>query len=57
MTKDDLDILEELINNALESYLDSGYGLNSEYTIALRNLLNKLGLKEYWDYDKKYGGE
>lgn len=57
MDKEDLDILEEIINNEIESQLDSGYKLNSEYVISLRNLLKKLNLKEYWDYDKKYGGE
>ena len=49
-------MLEEIINNEIESYLDSGYKLTDEYTINLRNLLKKLGLKELWDYDKKYGG-
>lgn len=56
MNKEDLDMLEEIINNEIESYLDSGYKLTDEYTINLRNLLKKLGLKELWDYDKKYGG-
>lgn len=56
MNKEDLDILEEIINNEIESYLDSGYKLTDEYTINLRNLLKKLSLKEIWDYDKKYGG-
>lgn len=57
MDKEDLVILEEIINDEIESILDSGYKLNSEYVISLRNLLKKLNLKEYWDYDKKYGGE
>ena len=57
MDKIDLAILEEIINDEIESQLDSGYKLNSEYVIKLRELLKKLNLKEYWDYDKKYGGE
>lgn len=55
MNKEDLEILEELINDTLEAYLDSGYYLTDTYIIRLRNLLKKLGLKEIWDYDKKYG--
>lgn len=54
LTVDDLDILEEIINDELESYLDSGYLLTSEYVIKLRNLLKRLGLKEIWNYDEKY---
>ena len=55
MDKIDLAILEKIINDEIKSQLDSGYKLNSEYVIILRNLLKKLNLKEYWDYDKKYG--
>ena len=54
LTRDDLDMLEEIINNELESYLDSGYLLTSEYTIKLRNLLKRLDLKEIWNYDERY---
>ena len=57
MDKIDLAILEKIINDEIKSQLDSGYKLNSEYVIILRNLLKKLNLKEYWDYDKKYGGQ
>ena len=54
LSKDDLDMLEELINNELESYLDSDYLLTSEYVIKLRDLLKRLGLKEICNYDEKY---
>lgn len=56
MNKEDLDILEEIINEEILSYLDSGYKLTDEYTINLRNLLKKLGLKEIYNFDKRYGG-
>ena len=54
MNKEELEVLEQVLNDELESYLDSGYSLNSEWVITIRNLLKKLNLKEYWDYDKKY---
>lgn len=54
LTKDELDILEDALNEALEEYLDSGYKLTDEYVINLRALLRKLGLREYYNYDKKY---
>ena len=56
MNKEDLDILEELINEEIYSYLESGYKLTDEYTLNLRDLLKKLGLKEIYDFDKRYGG-
>lgn len=57
LNKEELDALEEILNEELESCLDSGFGLKNERVVLVRNLLRKLGLKEYWDYDKKYGGE
>ena len=57
MNKRQLEILEELLNNELEAYLDSGYGLNDDYVIELRKFLKHFNLKEYWNYDKKYGSD
>lgn len=37
MNKDDLDLLQDLINEEILSYLDSGYKLTDEYTVNLRN--------------------
>ena len=54
MSKEDLSILEELINEAIVSYLDSGYNLTDGYVINLRNLLKKLDLKEVYNFDKRY---
>lgn len=56
MSKEDLDILEELINEEIERYLESGYKLTDEYTVNLRKILKKLNLKEMYDFDKYYGG-
>lgn len=54
MNKEDYEILEEILNEELESYLSSGYSLQSEYAINLRNLIRKLNLKEIYDFDKRY---
>lgn len=51
---DDLSILQEVLNEEIESYLQSGYKLTDEYTIKLRNLLKKLNLKENYNFDKRY---
>lgn len=54
LDKEDLDILQEVLNEEILSYLDSGYKLDDEYTINLRNLLRKLNLEEVYDFDKRY---
>ena len=54
LDKKDLDILQEVLNEEILSYLDSGYKLDDEYTIDLRNLLRKLNLEEVYDFDKRY---
>ena len=54
MNKEELAVLEQVLNEELESYLDSGYSLSSEWVITIRNLLKKLNLSEYWNYDKRY---
>lgn len=57
MNKRQLEILEELLNNEIEECLDSGFGLNNDYVIELRQFLKEFNLKEIWDYDKKYGSD
>ena len=52
LDKKELDILQEVLNEEILSYLDSGYKLDNEYTIDLRNLLKKLNLEEIYDFDK-----
>lgn len=51
LTKEDLLTLEELINEEIKNYLDSGYSIKDDYVIDLRSLLKKLNLKEYYKYD------
>lgn len=46
MTNKELDILEEILNEEIISYLDSGYEFTNEYIIILLNLLEKFGFKE-----------
>ena len=51
LTKEDLMILEEIINEEIHNQIDSGYK-GSDYVRTLRNLLNKLDLKEIYNFDK-----
>ena len=50
--KDELACLEELINEEIKSYFDSGYEIKGSYITMLRNMLKKLHLNEYYNYDK-----
>lgn len=54
LNKDDLYILQEVLNEEIENYLQSGYKLTDEYTIKLRNLLKKLNLRENYDFDNRF---
>ena len=52
--KNELAILEELLNEEIESYCQSGYSVKSEYVVRLRNMIKKLGLREFYDFDKRF---
>lgn len=52
MDKEDLEILQEILNEEILSYLDSGYSSKCEYVVRLRNILKKLNLKEIYNFDK-----
>lgn len=54
LTRDDLSILEEIINQEIENYLQSGYKLTDKYVIDLRKILKKLNLKEIYNFDKRF---
>ena len=54
LNEDDLDILKEVLNEEIFSYLDSGYKLTDEYTVKLRNILKKLKLRENYDFDNRF---
>ena len=53
LDKKDLDILQEILNEEIYSYLNSGFNLDDEYVVKLRNLLKKLNLEEIYDFDKR----
>ena len=48
----DLEILQELINEEIKNYLESGYKLTDEYVVNLRKLLKKFDLKEIYQFDR-----
>lgn len=50
-TKHELDILEELLNDEIFNYLDSGYSIDDEWIIDIRNLMKKINVKERRNYD------
>lgn len=52
MSKEELLYLEEMINEEILEYLQSGYSIDDEYIMTLRNMLKKLGLKEVYNFDK-----
>lgn len=51
MTKDELEILEGLLNDGILSFLESGYGTNNQHVITMRGMLKRHGLKEYYKFD------
>jgi len=51
LDKNDLSILEEIINEEIQSYFNSGFNIDCDYIVKLRNILKKLKLEEYYDYD------
>lgn len=53
LTKEDLSMLQELINEEILNYLDSGYKITDEYVINMRNLLKKLDLNEIYNFDRR----
>ena len=52
MTEHELSILEELLNEAIKEYFDSGYSIKDEYIKTLRCILKRFNLKEYYNYDE-----
>lgn len=54
LNDDEKETLEELLNEEILSYLKSGYNIEDEYVVYLRNIISKLHLKERYDFNKKY---
>ena len=50
--KNELDVLEGVLNEEIISILRSGYGTKNDSVIAMRNILYKLGLKEYYKFEE-----
>lgn len=50
--KKELGYLEEMINEEIKDYLNSGYPLEDDYVVTLRGMLEKLGLKEIYKFEK-----
>lgn len=46
--------LEEILNEGIKDYLDSGYYLDDDYVVTLRGMLAKFNLKESHPYDIWY---
>ena len=46
----ELAILEDLLNEEILSYLRSGYYLHDNYVVSLRAIIEKLGLKEIYNF-------
>ena len=53
MSKEELLILQEIINEEILSYLQSGYELNSCYINVLRGILKKLNLDDTYNFEKR----
>lgn len=51
LSEQDLVNLESLINEEILSFINSGYSIDNEYIIDLRNLLKKFDLKELYSFD------
>lgn len=51
-TQRELEYLEEILNETIKDYLNSGYPLTDEYVVTLRGMLDKLGLKEIYKFEK-----
>lgn len=52
LTKDELFTLQGVLNEEILSMLKSGDGLKDYRVVIMRGLLKKLGLKEYYQFDK-----
>lgn len=52
MTEKELNYLEGIINEEIQDYINSGYPKSDDYVKTLREILKKLHLQEYFDYDK-----
>ena len=52
MSKEELETLQEIINEEILSYLESGYKISDCYIRTLRGILKKLNLDETYNFEK-----
>ena len=50
LSKEELECLQEILNEEILSYIQSGYKITDEYIILCRNILKKLNLKEIYSF-------
>lgn len=50
---DDLSVLQELLNEEILNYLQSGYSVKDDFVIRLRTIIKKLNLKEIYNFEKR----
>ena len=53
-TKDELNILEDVLNEEILNYLNSGYSIDCEYIVNIRNMMQKLNIREIYNYDDDF---
>lgn len=54
LDEDDIGLLQEILNEEIFSYLDSGYSVKDDYVVILRTIIKKLNLKEIYNFDKRF---
>ena len=56
MTEQELSLLEEILNEELCSYANSGFKITDECVVNVRSILKKLNLKEIYNFERKFEG-
>lgn len=54
MTEQELSLLEEILNEELLSYADSGFKITEDCVVQARSILKKLNLKEIYNFERKF---
>lgn len=52
LDRKELECLQEILNEEILSYLQSGYKVTDDYVILCRKILEKLNLKEKYNFEK-----
>lgn len=50
LNQEELECLQEILNEEILSYIQSGYKITDDYVVLCRNILKKLNLKEIYDF-------